>query len=39
MKAINILLYNNKTKDSPEVIGLKNQIGELDFNCSNFKNS
>ena len=26
-KAINVLLYNNKTKSSPEVISLKNQLG------------
>ena len=36
-KAINVLLYNNKTKDSPEVIGLKNQIGDLDFASNNFQ--
>lgn len=30
-KAINVLLYNNKTKGSPEVVSLKNQLGELDF--------
>ena len=28
-KAIKVLLYNNKTKDSPEVITLKNQLGDL----------
>jgi hypothetical protein len=26
-KAINILLYNNKAKDSPEVVTIKNQMG------------
>lgn len=28
-KAIQILLYNHKAKDSPEVVTLKNQLGEL----------
>lgn len=28
-KAINVLLYNNNTKDLPQVISLKNQLGEL----------
>lgn len=28
-KAINILLYNNKARDSPEVITLRNQLGDL----------
>lgn len=30
-KAINILLYNRKARDSPEVITLRNQLGELEF--------
>ena len=36
-KAINILLYNAKTESSPEVLTLKNQLGELDFYESNFE--
>lgn len=38
-KAINVLLYNNKTKSSPEVISLKNQLGELDFYEAKFESS
>jgi len=26
-----ILLYNNKTKDSPEIVSIKNQLGELEI--------
>lgn len=37
-KAIRILLYNNKTKDSPEVVSLKNQLGELEYSTSNYQN-
>lgn len=37
-KAINILLYNNKAKDSPEVVTIKNQLGELEYGEANFKN-
>lgn len=35
-KAINILLYNNKAKESPEVMGLKNQLGELEYGEANY---
>ena len=38
-KALNILLYNSKTQASPEVMSIKNQMGELDFNQSNFQES
>ena len=36
-KAMNILLYNAKSQSSPEVMSIKNQLGELDFNQSNFE--
>lgn len=35
-KAINILLFNNKTQGSPEVMTLKNQLGQLDYNENNY---
>lgn len=38
-KAINVLLYNNKTKDLPEIISLKNQLGELEFYENKFESS
>ena len=38
-KAINVMLYNNKTNASPEVMNLKNQLGELDFNESKYDSS
>ena len=38
-KAINVMLYNNKTNASPEVMNLKNQIGQLDFNESKYESS
>ena len=38
-KAINILLYNAKTESSPEVLTIKNQLGELDFYQSNLESS
>ena len=38
-KALNILLYNSKAQSSPEVMSIKNQMGELDFNQSNFEAS
>jgi hypothetical protein len=37
-KAIQILLYNHKTKDSPEVVSLKNQLGELEYSTNNYQN-
>ncbi len=30
-KAMKILLYNNKTKDSPQIVSIKNQLGELEM--------
>ena len=38
-KAINILMYHNKTNGTPEVITLKNQLGELDYNESHLEES
>ena len=32
-----MLVYNTKTSASPEVMSIKNKIGELDFNESNFE--
>ena len=38
-KAINVLLYNNKSHRSPEIMNLKNQLGELDYNENNYEAS
>ena len=33
------MLYNQRTVGSPEVMSLKNQVGELDYNQSKFEKS
>ena len=35
-KTLNILLYNSKTKQSPEVLNVQSQIVELEYNEYNF---
>lgn len=38
-KAISVLMYNQNSKKCPELVQLKNQLGELEFYENNFENS